>query len=280
MDDLLDKIYEELINMYENHIKDFLTTLIKSKGWKERKKKEIFNYDPDAVHFIGNIELISEDYNILIHTMLFDYYKEKKEYSFGLWIQITRADNGYYHHLGMDGGQCTLKSLDELSKNTRKIMEELWNKASKEIERKYSNKLMWQLGIETLKHFVAPIDYVHIITRKGKRSFIYGETGKVLLDRLFKEEDCKTCRVNNPIISFGDCLGCIKLSNHIKLKIPDIPRSHFHAKWYAGIIGNRVEIIITSHNLTKTGKHQPETVGLLIMDNNDYEKKFLSKLKI
>ncbi len=129
--------------------------------------------------------------------------------------------------------------------------------------------------------------FINIITRKGKRAtktkngkIIYGETGKVLLDRLFKEEDCKTCRANNPIISYGDCIGCIKLSNHLKLKIPNISRSHFHAKWYAGIIGNTVEIIITSHNLTKIGKLQPETVGLLIIDTIDYEKKFLSKLKI
>ncbi|GAG80138.1 unnamed protein product, partial [marine sediment metagenome] len=61
---------------------------------------------------------------------------------------------------------------------------------------------------------------------------------------------------------------------------PNIPRSNFHAKWYAGIIGNTVEIIISSHNLTKISKLQPETVGLLILDNIDYEKKFLSKLKI
>jgi len=129
--------------------------------------------------------------------------------------------------------------------------------------------------------------FINIITRKGKKAtkkkngkIIYGETGKVLLDRLFEEENCKTCRANNPIILYGDCLGCIKLSNHLKLKIPNISRSHFHAKWYAGIIGNTVEILITSHNLTKIGKHQPETVGLLIMDTIDYEKKFLSKLKI
>lgn len=123
--------------------------------------------------------------------------------------------------------------------------------------------------------------FINIITRKGKRATkIFGETGKVVLDRLFEEESCKTCRANNPIVSYGDCLGCIKLSNHLKLKIPNIPRSHFHAKWYAGIIGNTVEIIISSHNLTKTGKLQPETVGLLIMDNIDYENKFLSKLKI
>lgn len=42
-------------------------------------------------------------------------------------------------------------------------------------------------------------------------------------DQVFEEEKCENCIAKNPKISYGDCLGCIKLSNHIKLRIPNIP---------------------------------------------------------
>ena len=128
---------------------------------------------------------------------------------------------------------------------------------------------------------------INIITRKGRNAIkkkdgkiIFGATGKVLLDRLFEAEKCETCMVNNSLISYGNCLACIKLSNRLKLIIPDIPHSHFHAKWYAGIKNKTVEILITSHNLTKVGKLQPETVGLIIVDSREYQERFLSKLNI
>lgn len=129
--------------------------------------------------------------------------------------------------------------------------------------------------------------FINIITRKGRKAIkkkngniLFDATGKVLLDKLYEEEKCNTCRANNPLISYGDCLGCIKLSNRLILKIPDIPRSHFHAKWYAGIKDNTVELIITSHNLTKIGKMQPETIGLLILNSQEYQERFLSKLNV
>lgn len=128
--------------------------------------------------------------------------------------------------------------------------------------------------------------FINLITRFGRNETkrngktIYGKSGKKLIDQFFEEEKCENCISKNPNLSYGDCLECIKLSNHINLKIPNIPRSYFHAKWYAGIKESIVEIIITSHNLTKIGKEQPETVGLLTIDYQEYQKKFLSKLKI
>ncbi|KKK62359.1 hypothetical protein LCGC14_3005110 [marine sediment metagenome] len=150
-----------------------------------------------------------------------------------------------------------------------------------------------QFGYEFLSKLPSFIYYydegafINIITRKGRRAYktkdgkiIFGTTGKVLLDRIFEEEKCDTCQANNPLISYGDCLGCIKLSNRLKIKIPDIPRSHFHAKWYAGVKERTIELIMTSHNLTKIGKTQPETVGLLVLNSQEYQERFLSKLNI
>lgn len=135
-------------------------------------------------------------------------------------------------------------------------------------------------------YYYNPGIFINLIIRFGnnekKRNgiVIYGKSGKKLIDQVFEEEKCENCIAKNPNISYGDCLGCIKLSNHIKLRIPNIHWSYFHAKWYAGILDDKVEIMISSHNLTKTAKDQPETVGLLIIDSKDYINKFLSKLKI
>jgi len=135
-------------------------------------------------------------------------------------------------------------------------------------------------------YYYNPGIFINLITRFGSKEkkrngkVIYGKSGKKLIDQVFKEEKCENCIAKNPNISYGDCLGCIKLSNHINLRIPNIPWSYFHAKWYAGILENKVEIMISSHNLTKTGKASPETVGLLIIDSKVYINKFLSKLKV
>ncbi|KKN41903.1 hypothetical protein LCGC14_0718680 [marine sediment metagenome] len=135
-------------------------------------------------------------------------------------------------------------------------------------------------------YYYNPGIFINLITSYGSNEkkrggkAIYGKSGKKLIDQVFKEEDCKNCILKNPNISYGDCLGCIKLSNHINLRIPNIPWSYFHAKWYSGILEDKVEIMISSHNLTKTGKDQPETIGLLIIEKLDYSRKFLSKLKV
>lgn len=135
-------------------------------------------------------------------------------------------------------------------------------------------------------YYYNPGIFINLITRYGSREkkrngkVIYGKSGKKLIDQVFEEEKCEICIAKNPNISHGDCLVCIKLSNHISLRIPNIPWSYFHAKWYAGILEDIVEIIITSHNLTKTGKNQPETVGFLIIDTENYINNFLSKLKV
>ncbi len=113
-----------------------------------------------------------------------------------------------------------------------------------------------------------------IITRPVS-FFFNNKSGAEVLNERFREESCANCKRQDADIPV--CDFCFQWAKYLDVKTP---KAKFHAKWFAGIHEQWVEILISSHNLGKFGNKQQVTIGLIQISFEDYQSKFLDPLDL
>ena len=155
---ILEEANEKLAILYDDSIRQYLINKFGNVKIQEVKESSFYFYEPELLYFISGIEFINNSYKIYINIMLFDKSSENKGYKLWLTTHIHRKFDNHYHYLNDDEGELIIDDLKKFEQEPYKILEQLWEEIAIKIEEKYSDELLWQIGIENLVHIVDPVD--------------------------------------------------------------------------------------------------------------------------